>query len=698
MPSQLFTLARSFKSNANGKIYISKIDTPPGEMTDPDNSVQVYLENEDGSHVPVDQPLIINAAGFPVYNGQIAKFVTVEGHAMAVYDAYNAQQFYYPNVLQYDPDQFKSQLLSTNQDLGSSLVMYNPQFPDSVSNILSEKLTLDLLTLTDYGFKEGNSGEDNLNAIIKAVNSITLPTKIIIPKGAFIVKPGIPVTDKVVVWEGMGGWASKLFASDNSSPMFNQTADLVEYSQFRNFGISGNDMVSGVNLTNANHCKIENLIIHNTVGSAITINGYCNDIIGNSLFTNAGNGISLGGVLNNVNVLRNRIYGNGAFGITTTANDPLAGLSLNIQFNDIEGNKFGGIRLYNIKSPTIDNNYFERNAELGYPYGDPESLLVRSDIHLMSSEGTLIANPSLGNKNVSIRSNQATPIGFGTSLPNMNSFVFSNYLNSVEITNNNILGENKYDRLLSIYRNRLSSKIVSPCMISRNTINTVGFIGSYDPITQNPDGAHFIEIDDISSGQNFIETGMLSWSVSTGTTGTLEKSTNKYNGDYSFIMNDGDRVYSTTIDLTRSPELKGKWLWFGAWVNDQNNASKILVGINGHYSDNNSLPVAGDGAWKFISSCVYIETTDTAVNAVMYKVGTGAALVNSPMLCILGTDPSKIPRRKTQQYNPSVPTTGFWDVDEIVIRKPMSVGQPKGWVVTVAGGPGVFNWISLGNL
>ncbi|MCV5823330.1 phage head-binding domain-containing protein, partial [Escherichia coli] len=34
------------------------------------NPLQVYVENEDGSHVPVSQPIIINAAGYPVYNGQ----------------------------------------------------------------------------------------------------------------------------------------------------------------------------------------------------------------------------------------------------------------------------------------------------------------------------------------------------------------------------------------------------------------------------------------------------------------------------------------------------------------------------------------------------------------------------------------------------------------------------------------------------
>ncbi|MCM5432164.1 phage head-binding domain-containing protein, partial [Escherichia coli] len=102
-------MSRSFKAVANGKIYIGKIDTDP---VNPENQIQVYVENEDGSHVPVSQPIIINAAGYPVYNGQIAKFVTVQGHSMAVYDAYGAQQFYFPNVLKYDPDQFKGNLLS----------------------------------------------------------------------------------------------------------------------------------------------------------------------------------------------------------------------------------------------------------------------------------------------------------------------------------------------------------------------------------------------------------------------------------------------------------------------------------------------------------------------------------------------------------------------------------------------------------
>ena len=115
-PSQLFTMPRSFKAVANGKIFIGQIDTDP---VNPANQIQVYLENEDGSHVPVAQPLIINAGGYPVYNGQIAKFVTVQGHSMAVYDAYGTQQFYYPNVLKYDPDQLRQELAGNG---GASLI------------------------------------------------------------------------------------------------------------------------------------------------------------------------------------------------------------------------------------------------------------------------------------------------------------------------------------------------------------------------------------------------------------------------------------------------------------------------------------------------------------------------------------------------------------------------------------------------
>ncbi|HAZ3599474.1 TPA: phage tail protein, partial [Escherichia coli] len=149
MPSQLFTMARSFKAVANGKIYIGKIDTDP---VNPENQIQVYVENEDGSHVPVSQPIIINAAGYPVYNGQIAKFVTVQGHSMAVYDAYGVQQFYFQNVLKYDPDQLRHLLQHENsgQLVDDSNVFIKQPLAGAIQRSQHSK-NLDFVSIRDFG-------------------------------------------------------------------------------------------------------------------------------------------------------------------------------------------------------------------------------------------------------------------------------------------------------------------------------------------------------------------------------------------------------------------------------------------------------------------------------------------------------------------------------------------------------------------
>ncbi|MBY7909970.1 hypothetical protein KW420_09315 [Vibrio fluvialis] len=96
MPSQLFTMRSSFKAVANGSVYIGEVDTDP---TIPTNQIQVYIEQENGTLVPVAQPIKINSAGLLTASGQVQKFVLTNAeYSMTVQNSYGVDEFYFPRV------------------------------------------------------------------------------------------------------------------------------------------------------------------------------------------------------------------------------------------------------------------------------------------------------------------------------------------------------------------------------------------------------------------------------------------------------------------------------------------------------------------------------------------------------------------------------------------------------------------------
>ncbi|MEM6162036.1 phage head-binding domain-containing protein [Erwinia sp. P6884] len=169
MPSQLFTASRSFKALANGRIFIGVIDKDP---TIPANQIQVYIENEDGGNVPIAQPIIINAAGFPVYGGQIVKLVTVSGHAMAVYDAYGSLEHYFPNVLNYDPARLDRRLSSTEDGDGDALIGVKQPVSGSLPRTQHD-VNAERISALDLGLKyvgmDGASATENRENIHTAM-------------------------------------------------------------------------------------------------------------------------------------------------------------------------------------------------------------------------------------------------------------------------------------------------------------------------------------------------------------------------------------------------------------------------------------------------------------------------------------------------------------------------------------------------
>ncbi|EAO5937140.1 hypothetical protein I0J80_002836 [Salmonella enterica] len=285
MPSQLFTMARSFKAVANGKIYIGKIDTDP---VNPENQIPVYLENEDGSHVQVAQPIVINAAGFPVYNGKVSKFVTVQGHSMAVYDDYGVQQFYYPNVLKYDPDQFaidfpqqlsQTGLYVNDESKGDAMIGVKQPITGSIHRTQHD-VNYERISALDLGVK-GDGVTDDVTAIREAlITAATARRAIHFPDGVYLCSDFFSIPSHSRIYCDPGA-VFKLTGSTNLggfvvTGLNNQVQpelceDVVTYNMTLDCNkISGENGMNGVACKNIRHY---NLTVINTLHNSVSRGG-----------------------------------------------------------------------------------------------------------------------------------------------------------------------------------------------------------------------------------------------------------------------------------------------------------------------------------------------------------------------------------------------------------------------------------------
>ncbi|HAX1896350.1 TPA: hypothetical protein JXS07_001111, partial [Escherichia coli] len=370
MPSQLFTMARSFKAVANGKIYIGKIDTDP---VNPENQIQVYVENEDGSHVPVSQPIIINAAGYPVYNGQIAKFVTVQGHSMAVYDAYGAQQFYFPNVLKYDPDQLRQELAS---DRGATLSLsqiatsygldfslggvwqegvlsnvdnwwwYNNKIytggsgtlPSSPALPWYEVTVADYISVAQFFPITGDPAADN-SASFNAAAAVALSAgkRLFVPAGTYYVKSPVDLTIGTVDLFGDGVEKSFIiagsgFTGETVVNMYYETDSIRRSTSISHVTVDGNNIanyacrIQYVHLGRTHNCRF----INGVVANFYTINDWLNTYDCCSFVPAPNRGVHLAGAnnrvtFNNCGFASNKV---GEYAFYASGTSPIEGLSL----------------------------------------------------------------------------------------------------------------------------------------------------------------------------------------------------------------------------------------------------------------------------------------------------------------------------------------------------------------------------------
>ena len=590
----------------------------------------------------------------------------------------------------------RSDLISDTAGNGASLITFTPDFSDSVSQSLSKKISVDVKTLSDYGFKVGNSGAQNKAAFQAAIDAAVMPTELVIPPGAYICDPGVTIgNSNIIRIRGAGMYQTVIFTAGEADPLITQAAGkIVTFCEFIDFGLNGNYKANTLlNLTEANHIKIIRTQLANSVGNALVLNGYSNDIEGCRFLENNGNAVSLGGVLNNTNFVNNRVYGNNVGGLILQPAYDEGGLSVRIQGNDFELNKSFGVMSYGVKGLNIIDNYWERNGENGFNYPDIGGVTVKADLHLIANSYSITPNAVKANDVVRVCGNQQTAFGYGNALGNQDGFIFTNYAKNLCVEHNEMLDPSKNNALISVYNSHYVTIVTDEVHIRGNSRNDIGFIGAAQDVYDHIRWGHLIRNFNAPRPINLLENSMLSWFRFAGSTGSLLKTTNYFNNNYSFSVTDGDSVWATTIDLSLRPELKDKYIWFGAWVNDQGASAKLLFGINGKYSDDLTV-VAGSGAWKFVSCCTYIGPGDTVIRATIQKIGSGAGvLINSPVIAELGVSYITAQSKPTVFRAPSAPITGSWDIGERVINSAPATGKPKAWTYASSGS----GFISEGN-
>ena len=569
---------------------------------------------------------------------------------------------------------------------GTSLVGYTTT--NGVATTLENKLKYDVRSLYDYGFRVGNTGAQNKAALQAAIDDADLAVELVIPRGAYICDPGVVIgNSNIIRIRGAGMYQSVIFTAGEADPLITQASGkIVTFCEFIDFGLNGNYKANTLlNLTEANHIKIIRVQFANTIGNALVLNGYSNDIEGCRFMENNGNAVSLGGVLNNTNFVNNRVYGNNVGGLILQPAYDEGGLSVRIQGNDFELNKAFGVMAYGIKGLNIIDNYWERNGENGFVYPDIGGVTVKADLHLIANSYSITPNASKANDVVRVCGNQQTAFGYGNALGNQDGFIFTNYAKNLCVEHNEMLDPSKNNALISVYNSHYVTVITDEVHIRGNSRNDIGFIGAAQDVYDHIRWGHLIRNFNAPRPINLLENSMLSWFRFAGSTGSLLKTTNYFNNNYSFSVTDGDSVWATTIDLSLRPELKDKYIWFGAWVNDQGASAKLLFGINSKYSDDLTV-VAGSGSWKFVSCCTYIGSDDTVIRATIQKIGSGAGiLINSPVIAELGVSYTDVQSKPTIFRAPSAPTTGSWEVGERVINTNVASGSPVAWTCAAGG-------------
>lgn len=138
---------------------------------------------------------------------------------MAVYDGDGVQQFYYPNVLRYDPDQLVKRLASPKDGMGDALIAVKQLYAGAVARTQHEKNS-DIINIRDFGAQVDGINDDTsaFQVDIDYANSIGGGI-VEIPSGNTVVTSSIIVKGSVRL-QGQGPSSSVIKIDDFDYDVF----------------------------------------------------------------------------------------------------------------------------------------------------------------------------------------------------------------------------------------------------------------------------------------------------------------------------------------------------------------------------------------------------------------------------------------------------------------------------------------------
>lgn len=559
------------------------------------------------------------------------------------------------------------------------------------------------LNLRWFGAKGDGVTDDAVPLQATVDAAITLGKCVFIPEGTYLTTVNIAINDNVEIY-GVGKVKSQILAGVGCTKIFECSITPVDLARslfqglFLNcdgnadYGIYGDDV---------QHTTFRDLIVHGANVYGLHVGAYDTYFDNVESAFNSGGGIHLPANtnVNSVVLTACKIFANDGIGIRAEGANALKILGCTI-----EQNMVCGIFIGFSAGVSIDNCYFESNAETGFTFLTPAAT-IKADIILNGSATfTTLSNANYVTGSVTNCTSSAT---YATC------FILCGAGNGLVVEGNS-QNPAKPQTLIRAYGTTSGAfanyGVIANTRVGKNSDNWDKIFdispiasGSFDAVIDYSSCAFGIH-SATARRNNLAVLDLNTWGIIiSGGGGTWSRSALTMNGvlvpvwDLTWASSGGSDVYGFSLAATDYPELLDKFVAFGCYTKhgfSGDGNAQVWVGKD-------FIPTSGNSsntAWQFRAG-VFKWPASGSLKFGIAKIGAaGSVQIACPAVVELGGNLKEAMdsiREMTQFVGTAAPGAGTWKVGDRIKRTPVA-GQPVGWLCTVAGAPGT--WVAEANL